>query len=467
MRFLLRYLFFAFIVTYANAQPKINETGKLLFAENDTVYYVYSPPNNAKKFSSRYSVRNIAFRPGKFIILNNNKIGWPGTHTYKTIRDSITIRTDKQQAFLFKATNGSDTISIYSNFVNADPYYNPAYKKKHTGVVSYEIPKVFELANILLALSDSGRKDDNLIFKTSAYYKEVIEYFGKFKTHAAVTFLDTTFTKRSKFGTYSDALNHAMGYDLLNGKIKPHKVYPDRWGQSFWTWQIRTLEDFARQSNFELFYRTHKSFYDSLISLQKKYMPVKEMWTWLENEFPFKYHSYKIIFSPLIGGSHSTDRHEVDGFKEIIMFVNSVLRQKAEKPSVMEGLMSGIVFTEIDHNYVNPVSDNFKQEINEIFSNRQIWAGNDGTDAANYNNATSVFNEYMTHSLFCLYASLKYSNEDFKIINSARQDIMNRRGFIKFKEFNERLMELYASKKQQEIVADLYPHILKWAKEVK
>ena len=467
MRFLLFY-YFTLLFIYCNAQPKINATNKLLFAANDTVVYQYEPPNNGKGFIMRYSVTNIAGKPGKLTLLNNNNFGWPGKHIYKTTSDSITIQSNKQQSFLIKVTNGRDTISIYSNFVNSYPNYDRAYKKKNTGAVNYEIPKAFELANILLALTDSGRKDDNLIFKGTTYYNDVISYFGKYKTHPAVAYLDTTFTQRSKFGTYYDARNHAMGYEIKQNRIKPHPIYPERWGQNFWTWRTDLLEDFARKADFESFYKAHKTYYDSLISLEKKYMPVKEMWSWLESEFPFKFQSYKIIFSPLIGGAHNTEKYVVSDFTEVIMYVNSVARIKADKPAVLEGLMSGVVFTEIDHNYVNPVSDKFKQEINEIFSNREIWTKSSGADAANYGGAIPVFNEYMTHALFCLYASLKYAPEEFKIINGVREDLMiNNRGFIRFREFNEKLKQLYASKKTEQTVADLYPQILEWAKQQK
>jgi hypothetical protein len=465
MRFLILCLcLLCFIYSYG--QPKINKTGKTLFAANDTIYYVYMPPAG-KGFTMRFSVENIAGKPGKLTLLNNENSGWPGRHIYKTGSDSLVLQTEREQSFLIKATNGKDTISIYSNFVNIYPKYDADYKRKNTGAVSYEIPKAFELANIVLALTDSGKKDDNLIFKGTAYYHDVMNYFGKYKTHPAVTHVDTEFAQRSKVGVYYNARNYAIVYDLVKNKLRPHKVYPERWGQNFWTWRSQLLEDFARKTDFESFYRKHKPYYDSLISLEKKYMPVKEMWSWLEKEFPLKFQSYKIIFSPLIGGAHNTEKYVVGDFTEVIMYVNSVQRIKADKASVLEGLMSGVVFTEIDHNYVNPTSDKYKQEINEIFSKSEVWTKVDGTDAANYGGAMPAFNEYMTHALFCLYASLKYSAEDFEVINAAREELMiNRRGFIKFKEFNKKLMQLYISKKQQETVADLYPQILQWAREV-
>jgi hypothetical protein len=257
-------------------------------------------------------------------------------------------------------------------------------------------------------------------------------------------------------------------YDVADNVIKSSKIYPERWGQNFWTGQTKLLEDFAQKSNFEKFYKAHKTYYDSLIQLEKKYMPVKRMWQWLEKEFPYTYQSYKVIFSPLINGAHNTDRLSANNFKEVLLYVRSIEKiNTAKNPQILEGMMSGIVFTEIDHNYVNPVSDKYKKEIEEIFANRKTWTSNEG-DASNYGGPLEIFNEYMTHALFCLYASMIYTPDDFEIINASREDLMvNRRKFIKFKEFNNKLSELYEARKTGQTVADLYPQILDWAKTVR
>jgi len=194
-------------------------------------------------------------------------------------------------------------------------------------------------------------------------------------------------------------------------------------------------------------------------------MPVKKMWTWLEKEFPNKYDAYKIVLSPLINGAHNTQKYSANGFTEIAMFVCGVEREKEQNKNLLEGIMSGIVFTEIDHNYVNPVSDKYAKQIDEVFKERTKWT--DSSENANlYNSSYAVFNEYMTHALFCLYAYLNYSKDDFEKVNKLREDLMiTKRGFLRFKEFNNELLKLYISKKQGETVTDLYPKILQWARE--
>ncbi len=55
------------------------------------------------------------------------------------------------------------------------------------------------------------------------------------------------------------------------------------------------------------------------------------------------------------------------------MFVNgsdSYVNRTELTDQQRQGLASGIVFTEIDHNYVNPTTWRFQTSIDSIFSNR-------------------------------------------------------------------------------------------------
>ena len=128
-----------------------------------------------------------------------------------------------------------------------------------------------------------------------------------------------------------------------------------------------------------------------------------------------------------------------------------------------EGLLSGIVFTEIDHNYVNPSSLNYAKLIDTIFSQRQLWV-NPGDNSGFYRTPMSVFNEYMTHSLFCLYVLDKFDTAMADYIIKAREALMvERRFYSKFREFNKQLINLRNESKNVTAV-ELFPKILEWCK---
>jgi hypothetical protein len=131
--------------------------------------------------------------------------------------------------------------------------------------------------------------------------------------------------------------------------------------------------------------------------------------------------------------------------------------------ALRQGIASGIVFTEIDHNYVNPVSRKYRSLIDSIFSNRTVWT-DAGGDTRFYSSPESVFNEYMTHALFSLYVLDTYDPGTAQILISTREDLMvNRRHYRKFKEFNKALMEINQQNKSTKI-ADLYSSLLQWCK---
>jgi len=123
------------------------------------------------------------------------------------------------------------------------------------------------------------------------------------------------------------------------------------------------------------------------------------------------------------------------------------------------------IFTEIIHNYVNPVSDNYIDEIGKAIPDYKQW----NKQKNGYSSSISTFNEYMTWAIFSLYVMDNYQNNYLDEIISFQEDFMvAHRKFIFFKEFNQQLMELYTNmenKTQKIAIEDFYPAMLKWARE--
>jgi len=76
------------------------------------------------------------------------------------------------------------------------------------------------------------------------------------------------------------------------------------------------------------------------------------MWDWLQERFPDRYNSYKIYFSPLVGGAHATQNFSDSGYRETVMFVNAPIFADTSTSMENEIDASRTIFTEIDHNYV-------------------------------------------------------------------------------------------------------------------
>jgi hypothetical protein len=351
-------------------------------------------------------------------------------------------------------------VAIQSNGQGFSP--TTEYKNLNRNKWTIEIPEVQELIHIIMAISPLGKNDMNMVQHTTAYYKTVVDHFEKFENHKVVKNVNQLL----KNGRYAHTKMDACGfYFNEQGRIIKDKTYEKlNWNnKNYIEPLVAELEDFSKKSDFHEFYRSNQKYYDELTEMQKSQMPVDRQWKWLEDRFPNKYDNYRITFSPLANGSHSTNRFETDDFRQTIMFICGPIESQKWTEKVKEGLMTRVVFTEIDHNYVNPISDKFKNEIDDIFKNPTKWTS--GKDSKNYGDAYSVFNEYMTWAVFSLYASEMFDEHDFKIINEKTEYQMTAlRGFSKFREFNQKMIDLYRNKSTGQSIVDLYPMILDWCK---
>lgn len=363
--------------------------------------------------------------------------------------------------------------SIYRLHFNSSSGMFPAsYIKKNKGKIQVEIPEVYELANIIWTFSPSGKRSTDLI-NSGSYYEKVLTWFKPYLDHPLFKQLD--FPDSLYFHNYYDFRENSFAFSFKGDKLVSvgpyYYVTGNDWGNynSLFKQLLPVVEDFAKKSGFREFYKSNTDLYAKQVKREKELMPVKSMWEWMEIQFPKKkFQSYKVVFSPLIGGSHSTQNYATyandEYFRETVMFVCGTERYDkrtdlSEKQK--EGLMSGIVFTEIDHNYVNPVSYQYAKVIDSAFSERTKWAG---ANTKMYGNQLLVFNEYMTHAVFCLWVMDQYDKPTADFVIKSRESLMvDKRHFIKFKEFNQELIRLRFENKDKK-VSELYPQILKWCK---
>lgn len=354
-------------------------------------------------------------------------------------------------------------------------YFSKEYIEKNNRKVNFEIPEVYELANVIWTLSPKGQTAKNLN-KNSKYYSKVYDYFKPFLNHQLFKDLDSNV--KDYLGSYYDFRENSLAFSFDNKRIVRKEPYFYVTGadwenfNSLFQKLIPQIEDFAKISKFQDFYKANLLYYQESIKKQKGLMPVQKMWDWLENNFDNKFNTYKVVFSPLIDETHSTQNFTtfLEGgkgrFQETVMFVcgpEIFENSKTKDLKEQEGLASGIVFTEIDHNYVNQLSNKYQKQISSIFDKRDIWTGANG-DTDRYENPSSVFNEYMTHAVFCIYVKENYEEQTAnKIIQSRVNLMVEHRKYIKFKEFNDKLLSLSGGQKAK----DLYPKILNWASTVK
>lgn len=379
-----------------------------------------------------------------------------------SIKEKDTIRF--HLLFKQKDTALTEIVGIPKNV-----HFSDKYISHHKGKFAVKIPEVHELANIMVAISKIGQIDSNMVDMTTKYHKDVISHFSPYINHPAIDTLNNYITEaldnESYYYYYSLKMN-SCGY-LFNNKNKIiddgiiHRMGFSRPEDPF-KQHSKLFEDFAKQSNFREFYKNHTPYYTNLISTYKELNPIKKMQNWLEKKFNFKYGNYLVTFSPLVGGAHSTQKFEDNGFKQTVMFVCRSEFSTKYNRNVDEMLNSRVVFTEIDHNFVNPTSDKYLEKINDAFKVRKIWA-EDAPGTNSYGSSYAVFNEYMTFALFSIYCLDNFPIENVHIFIPKMEKLMvEHRGFINFNKFNQKMINVF-QKSPKTTIDELYIIMLEWS----
>jgi hypothetical protein len=400
----------------------------------------------------------------------------------------VTFKSDKDSIF-FNISLGKTIDFIIQNSKNEQAYtqikgiipnvnFTKEYIKANDSKTIVQIPEVSELVNILMVLHKDAEKDSNMFDTKIDYYKEVKEYFKPYLSHPALDTINKYITdlkysedakislfSNQSYGYYFALKMNACAYEFdKNGKIKNNQIvkeFAKGWNSFDPMKDIKVFEDFAKKSNFRMFYKNHKLYYNSLIATYNQLNPISKMQNWLDKKFGFGYGSYVVYFSPFTSGAHSTNSFESNNFNQSFMFIAKAEMDKEFSPVMNELLESRVVFTEIDHNYVNPVSYKFLERINKSFSNREKWAKGEVTSM--YKNQYDVFNEYMTFAVYSLYVQDNYLKDDFiEYLSKVENQMEESRGYINFKKFNRKLIEKYEENKNIKMT-ELYDYILNWA----
>ncbi|EJF10153.1 DUF4932 domain-containing protein [Pontibacter sp. BAB1700] len=384
---------------------------------------------------------------------------WGGWKDSKFYSDSDTIFiTDNgvEQEFIYWISEGDTTVlDIYKQFNPGT--YDEDYKAGNKGKVNVVIPQVYELANVMVALTDNAQR--NWVNKDTEYYKRVLVYFAPYRNHPAIKELNAKLST----GTYLNFRENSAAYVFDGQKIVKSSTYAGFRARDQFKKLLPLIQNFAIASSFLSFYQNEKPFYDRLESLEHERAQVKEAWDWLQGQFPDKVDSYRIIMSPLAGASHSIRLFENNGFKENIIFMSAP--SLVSKDSVSQGIADALTlrraFTEMDHNYVNPVSDNYVDAINEAMADLGKW-----NTKGSYKSPYETFNEYMTWAVFGLFVYDRFGESDYEKVMLQPINFMEKnRGFVKFSAFNKHLLELFRKYDGKKKVPELYPEMLEWVKK--
>ena len=352
----------------------------------------------------------------------------------------------------------------YTRIVGVPPaaVFNSEYQRKRKGKVSVEIPEVYELVVIGFALLDGYR----FTREDTKYYGTVRKYFDKYKNHAFVKQLDVEL--KNDRSRYFSLKNNAYSFKFSkNGKIVQSRIY-DRirgFSENSIRPYVKLIQSFSDETNFREFYANHKSLYEDQIQFFHKSLNIKNMLRWLGIQFPDvrAYDTYKIIFPPLVGGNQNVVWLESNGFRELQPHVEYPYRNLKGVSFETNIFFKGtILFTELNHGFLNPTSFKYAKEVARATSNRNLWVAKE--KGPRYYRGNSLFNEYINWVLLNLRTIdiISDRQEQEKLINYVDRIMVKDRGFIQFDKFSKFLVNEYRKRKSNTTVADMYPKIIAW-----
>lgn len=326
-------------------------------------------------------------------------------------------------------------------------------------IIEVSIPETYELSNIILALTDYGRTDEWEVQKRTTYYNEIIKYFEPVKAHPLLQKVNYS---RSLWEDYLSFRTDAAAYKFdSNGKLVRMNGFYANKGHNPFDENLDLINDFARKSNYRDFYKAHEPVYSTIVDKYSGYYMLDTMKKFLEKECGIvkemsNNEKYKVMLSPLVGRMNchrNIDSVTTADFPSlsIALIGNNAAEINDQAKRAVE---IHTLFTEMDHGFINPVTDRYRKEVERKFRN-EYWdrrSGYQGQDC---------FNEYMTWAFYDIFVE-KYFPAIADSISTQWHYQNAQRGFFASNLFSRQVKKLYHRKKPNERLSDLYPELLAW-----
>jgi hypothetical protein len=322
------------------------------------------------------------------------------------------------------------------------------------------VPEIYELSNVIVAMTSYGQSSPVLVYKTGAYYQRVRAAFLPFRTDELMDPLQLG--GEDPLRRYYEFRDNSFAYVYDADIIKRNPDYDTFWRPNTFRERLAAVQRFADASDFRSFYAANADFYREVIDRYRELAEIDSIADWLEREFaPRRFDHYTVALSPLVYGSHSTQRVSTSAGTEVVMFVAGPDITSGTSPGVRKATIQRLVFTEIDHNFVNPATDQYRDQVTSAFGTRSEWT----TDGSSfYQSPIAVFNEYMTWAVFLLYIESRVNSEDFtQVVSLTTAAMESSRRFQRFGRFAQELLRLYHERPAGSRVPMLYPPLLAWA----
>ena len=348
-------------------------------------------------------------------------------------------------------------LSVFSIKAQEKVNFSKTFQQQNQGKYKIEINELKELVHIMIAITKTGKENDDMIQQKGKYYQDVMAYFKPYENEPIIQTFDSMV--ESSIYNYIFLTGNSITYNFIGNKLVKDKFFEFTANKvadveikinPISTYK-RQIEEFAKKSKFREFYLKQSDYYNQIKLEYEKKANLGKQWRWLEKSFNSKINSYTIYCSPLINGLNYTGEFENNHFKLAYMVLPPLDNYPNLSEFKNELLNTRVMFTEIDHNYVNPPSYINQNTINEKFKDRNFWVNEKVNGISAYPSPIKVFNEYMTFGIFLLYCKEIYGEDKLQQTTDDIVALMAERGFPKMKEFATKLFNVSNENKNQKI----------------
>ena len=292
-------------------------------------------------------------------------------------------------------------------------------------------------------------------------------WFSPHREHPLIEALDA---RPVDIWVYYAFRNQAAAWELTpDGALRPSPVYAvgGFWGYDPFAEHRALIEDFVRDTDALAFLEQHRGAIDARIAEYEAKVPIRAMWDWLEARFPGEDDGRDALVvrsSLLIGGSHNASTLELEGFTEGTMVVPIMLRAASIAPDDV-GPLGRMVFTEIDHHYVTPISVQRAEEIDAALGDYRRF--NAQPEGGGYESGQRTFDEYVTWVLFDVWWAEYCDTHGCTASQRAAgardtERVMEQRGFTEYVAFRDAMVPALRDQKDLEAA---FPRMLDWFRD--
>lgn len=337
--------------------------------------------------------------------------------------------------------------------VSADTRSDTTVVNSSREPIEIEYPEVYELSNIILALTKHGIEDPLEVQKDFDYYKKMRKWFEPYSKHPVIESANFSREQWMEFLSFrTDAYAFAFNEQ---GRLERTSTF-NAFSITTFDDYLEDVEDFANKSKFRDFYAQNQRFRDQIITRYRQTYMLEEMRDFLEVEFGnfFENKRYVVALSPFVGAQNLHRNINETLTVDFPSLARSVIEGKSMSRKEQSRAIHTL-FTEMSHGYVNPTTKKYEDIVREGFDPK-IWGPQSGYEE--YDNA--VFNEYMTWAIYDIFVTSLFS-ESAKQVSFDWHVINESRGFIYSNFFAQELMKFYEKRQSNQKLSDLYSTFVK------